>query len=262
MTALSLPPRALARAAAATLLWVLAPCAGAQTPAPTGTPPALPQAAPTAPPPQVPDTMAQRLLACTACHGPEGRASREGYLPRIAGKPAGYLYQQLQHFRDGRRRGGRMTTMLEHLGDDYLREIAEHFAALDLPYPPAPAPTGTPAQRERGRQLALQGDAGRRLPACSACHGSALMGTQPATPGLLGLPRDYLVAQIGRWQVGVRRAGEPDCMAEIARRLTPEDLGALASWLAAQPVPAGARPAAAPEAPPPLRCGATAQVPR
>ena len=30
-------------------------------------------------------------LACTGCHGAEGRAASDGYYPRIAGKPAGYL---------------------------------------------------------------------------------------------------------------------------------------------------------------------------
>ena len=49
------------------------------------------------------DTIAQRVVACTGCHGKEGRAAPDGYYPRIAGKPAGYLYNQLLHFRDGRR---------------------------------------------------------------------------------------------------------------------------------------------------------------
>jgi cytochrome c553 len=46
----------------------------------------------------VQDTMAQRMKACEVCHGREGRATNAGYFPRIAGKPAGYLYAQLQNF--------------------------------------------------------------------------------------------------------------------------------------------------------------------
>ena len=60
---------------------------------------------------QVPDTMAERVRACTACHGKEGRATSDGYYPRIAGKPAGYLYAQLRHFRDGRRTNAAMAAM-------------------------------------------------------------------------------------------------------------------------------------------------------
>lgn len=52
---------------------------------------------------QVPDTLAQRVLACAACHGKEERATIAGYFPRIAGKPAGYLYNQLINFLEGRR---------------------------------------------------------------------------------------------------------------------------------------------------------------
>lgn len=202
------------------------------------------------------DGMAQRTLACTACHGKEGRAGPDGYYPRIAGKPAGYLYNQLLNFRDGRRHYGLMARLLDPLSDDYLMQIARHFAALDLPYPPpAPAATTKPDELKRGRQLALKGDKAAKLPACAECHGRALTGVLPAVPGLLGLPRDYLNAQLGAWRTGQRRAHAPDCMADIARRLSPEDLAAVTAWLAAQPVPRNAKPAPAPRKPPATTCG-------
>nr|WP_236589404.1 c-type cytochrome [Ramlibacter aurantiacus] len=199
--------------------------------------------------------MAQRTLACTACHGDQGRAGPDGYYPRIAGKPAGYLYNQLLHFRDGRRHYGLMTRLLDPLSDAYLMEIAQHFASLDVPYPPPAAPRVPPATLEHGRALALQGDPSRQLPSCAGCHGAALTGVQPNTPGLLGLPRAYLLAQLGAWRSSQRRAHAPDCMADIARRLQPADLEAVAGWLAAQPVPADAKPVARLPEPPPMACG-------
>jgi len=207
-----------------------------------------------APPHTVPDTLAQRVQACTICHGKEGRATNVGYFPRIAGKPAGYLYNQLVHFRDGRRQNATMTHLVDHLTDDYLHEIAGYFDALDLPYPPPPAREVPAAQLQRGEALARRGDPARRLPACSACHGERLTGVQPALPGLLGLPRDYLIAQFGQWVNGKRKAAAPDCMGEIAARLTTDDIGAVATWLSAQPV-VDAKPAATLPAPLPLRCG-------
>jgi cytochrome c553 len=223
------------------------------------------------------DTMAQRTLACTSCHGKEGCAGPDGYYPRIAGKPAGYLYNQLLHFRDGRRHYGLMAGLLETLSDAYLFDIAQHFASLE-PYPPPQPANASAEQLQRGRELALQGDTERRVPACASCHGKALTGVLPSIPGLLGLPRDYLNAQLGAWRTGQRRALAPDCMAEIARRLAPEDLSAVTAWLAAEPLPKNPKPvtAEAPPAPkrkgrkaqpppvpepPPLRCGA-AQPPR
>jgi cytochrome c553 len=226
------------------------------------------------------DSMAQRTLACTNCHGKEGRAGPDGYYPRIAGKPAGYLYNQLLNFREGRRHYGLMAGLLDTLSDEYLYEIALHFSNLDAPYP-APQRATAPAEvLQRGRELALQGDAERGVPACARCHGAALTGVEPNTPGLLGLSRDYLNAQLGAWRTGQRRALAPDCMADVARRLSPEDLSAVTAWLSsealprdAKPIsatlPAAAQPAAArrkgrkpapvaqaPEPPPPMHCGA------
>ncbi|HEX5688188.1 MAG TPA: cytochrome c4 [Ideonella sp.] len=204
---------------------------------------------------QVPDTLQQRLIACTACHGKDGRATNQGYFPRIAGKPAGYLYNQLLGFRDGRRHYAGMTNMVEHMSDDYLRRIAEHFAALDLPYPAPPATRAPPALLAAGERLARHGDDARRLPACVKCHGDAMTGTLPATPGLLGLPRDYLVGQLGAWRSGSRQAAAPDCMAQIAKALSPDDIAAVSTWLAAQPLPPNPKAATAAGEPLPLRCG-------
>jgi cytochrome c553 len=206
-----------------------------------------------------PDSMAQRVQACTACHGDQGRAAADGYYPRIAGKPARYLFNQLTGFRDGRRHYALMVNLIEPLagpiGEAYLREIAAHFAALELPYPAPQPPTASPAMLERGRTLALQGDAALGVPACAACHGSALTGVLPATPGLLGLPRDYLNAQLGGWRAGNRHALAPDCMAEVAKALAPDDISAVSQWLAAQPVPVPAGAAEALPAPAPKPCG-------
>lgn len=208
----------------------------------------------------VPDTIAQRVQACTICHGKEGRATRDGYFPRIAGKPAGYLFNQLLHFRDGRRHNAAMSYLVAQLTDDYLREIAAYFAGLDLPYASPPPLALSPAQAARGEQLALRGDAARDLPACSACHGERLTGVQLALPGLVGLPRDYLLAQFGNWQTGLRRADTPDCMGEIARRLAPEDIAAVSAWLAAQPV-VDAKPSARLAQPLPMKCGSMTGAP-
>ena len=109
--------------------------------------------------------MAQRMKACVACHGPEGRSTNSGYLPRIAGKPAGYLYNQLINFREGKRHNAPMAYLLDHLSDAYLHEIASYFAALDLPYPPPQTTDALPAMLVRGQQLVRHGDAALGVPA-------------------------------------------------------------------------------------------------
>jgi cytochrome c553 len=211
-------------------------------------------------PARIEDSLPQRLAACTTCHGRQGRAAPDGYHPRIAGKPAGYLYNQLRNFQDGRRRYGAMVLLVDPLSDAYLHEIAEYFASLDLPYAAAPAAREDTATLARGRTLALQGDVARQLPACAACHDTALTGQQPNTPGLLGLPRDYLIGQLGAWVNGQRRAHAPDCMATIAQRLSGSDVTAVAAWLASQPVPSPAHTASASREAPPIACGSVPKV--
>jgi len=199
--------------------------------------------------------MTERTQACTACHGKEGRATTAGFFPRIAGKPAGYLYSQLLNFRDGRRYNSLMSPLLVNLSDAYLREIAEYFASLDLPYPPPQNASLPPQVRARGEELVRRGDAARNITACSACHGLAMMGRQPAIPGLLGLPRDYLNAQLGAWRTGQRKAAAPDCMHSVALLLDTSDISALSEWLATQPVPLLAKAAIASDLPLPAECG-------
>jgi cytochrome c553 len=206
-----------------------------------------------------PDAMARRVAACTACHGKEGRATNDGYFPRIAGKPASYLYNQLVNFREGRRSYAPMTYLIDNLSDAYLQEIAQHFASLELPYPPPQTRNASHELLERGRKLALHGDEAREIPACVHCHGKALTGMQPTVPGLLGLPRDYVNGQLGAWKAQQRRAAAPDCMATIAGRLAAADVEAISAWLSSQPVLVSAAPAPMTKAKLPLPCGS---VPR
>ena len=189
------------------------------------------------------DSMAQRTLACTGCHGAQGRAAPDGFYPRLAGKPAGYLYNQLLNFREGRRHYGLMTQLIAPLSDAYLMEIAQYFSNLDLPYPAPTAARQDAPMLAKGKQLVLIGDAANGAPACTKCHGTAMTGVIPNVPGLLGLPRDYVNAQLGAWKTGKRRAHAPDCMQVVVARLSDDDINAISSYLAAQALPANTKPA-------------------
>jgi cytochrome c553 len=212
--------------------------------------------------PRVPGSLAQRLTACTSCHGSAsaapatiGPGGERQYFPRIAGKPAGYLYNQLINFREGRRQYPLMTWMVQHLSDDYLHEIADYFSTQHLPVPVLDRASLPAAELERGRQLVTRGDTALKVPACIACHGERLGGALPAIPGLIGLPRDYINAQFGAWRNGSRHALAPDCMGTIASRLSLADVSAISAWLASEPLPADPGPAQAIRRPLPLACG-------
>ena len=216
---------------------------------------------PAAAPPKatVQDTMAQRMQACVVCHGKEGRATNQGYFPRIAGKPAGYLYNQLKNFQAGLRRYDAMNHLVQNLSDDYLHEIANYFSGLDVPYPPAQVSRLTPQQEAAARALVFEGAPQRGVPACVACHGQQMAGMLPAMPGLLTLPADYLNSQLGAWRTGQRHAKAPDCMAGVAKALAPEEISVVARWLSAQTLPAGTKPAPPSTQPLPTACGSFLQ---
>ena len=100
--------------------------------------------------PKVPDTLEQRVLACAICHGKQGEGvQKNGYFPRLVGKPAGYLDNQLVNFRERRRDVPIMTYMVAYLSDPYLREMAEYYANLHPPHP-TPASGGAKARLAHG----------------------------------------------------------------------------------------------------------------
>ena len=214
------------------------------------------QAQPTA---HAPDTIATRLQACTPCHGPQGQGTSNDYFPRLAGKPAGYLMNQLVAFRDGRRRYPPMNYLLQYLPDAYLQQIADYFAALRPPPLPQTVADASAAVLARGRVLVTDGDAGHGVPACSRCHGPRLTGMEPAIPGLVGLRASYISAQLGAFRYGTRTAKAPDCMQLVAASLTESDVTAVAQWLASQPVPADPSPVPRGTLSTPLPCGSEPQ---
>lgn len=204
---------------------------------------------------KAPDTFQARVLACAACHGEHGQGTDNDYFPRLAGKPAGYLFNQLVAFRDGQRKYPPMNYLLAYLPDAYLHQIAEYFAGQHPPLPPRAAPAVDAATLAQGKALATGGEGARGVPACASCHGAELTGREPAIPGLLGLHADYISAQLGAFRYGTRRAAEPDCMHRIATRLSDHDITAIAAWLASLPAPANPAPVAAGSFKMPLACG-------
>ena len=210
-------------------------------------------------PAEVPDTLEQRLLACAACHGKQGEGtSKNEVYPRLAGKPDGYLYNQLLNFRERRRNYAVMNYLVSYLSDAYLREIAQYYAKLRPPYPTR-ATGASSAVLARGETLVTRGDPSSNLPACIDCHGKELTGMAPAIPGLVGLSPLYISQQMGAWRARHRRAKEPDCMARIAALLGPEESSAIATWLAAQPASASAPGTLSPAVKLPLECGSVTQ---
>ena len=201
------------------------------------------------------ESMEARVQGCVTCHGQSGQGTGNGYFPRIAGKPAGYLYNQLVAFRDGKRHYPPMNYLVAYLPDPYLREIAEHFARQRPPFAAQDQTPVDPSLLSRGQNLVLTGDPQKGVPACVTCHGTGLTGMNPGIPGLVGLRPTYIAAQLTRWRVGDRHATEPDCMKRIATRLSDMDVAAVSTWLGRQVPPADPAPESSNLVRMPIACG-------
>lgn len=201
------------------------------------------------------DGMQERVVACAACHGTLGGGTANDYFPRLAGKPAGYLMNQLVAFRNGRRRYPPMNYLLEFQPDAYLQKMADYFAAQRPPLLPQPIADVSHDVLARGKSLVTAGDPAHGVPACAGCHGASFTGMEPAIPGLVGLRSGYISAQLGAWRYGTRTAAAPDCMQIVAGHLTESDVAAAAAWLSSLPIPADPAPAPQGTLPMPLACG-------
>src|SRR4249920_3683922 len=124
------------------------------------------------------DSMEARVQGCVTCHGQSGQGTSNQYFPRIAGKPAAYLYNQLVAFRDGKRVYPPMNYLVAYLPDSYLREIAEHFAKERPAFEAKQTTTAGESVISRGATIAVAGDASKQIPACITCHGPGLTGME------------------------------------------------------------------------------------
>lgn len=201
------------------------------------------------------DSMEARVQGCVTCHGQSGQGTNDGYFPRIAGKPAAYLYNQLVAFRDGTRRYPPMNYLVAYLPDEYLLEIADHFSKLRPPFAAREETVASAATLARGQALAISGDGTLGIPACVSCHGAGLTGMNPGIPGLVGLRSSYIAAQLTRWRVGERHAAEPDCMKRVALKLTDPDIAAVSLWLARLAAPKDSSPETSNLVRMPFACG-------
>ena len=74
-------------------------------------------------------------------------------------------------------------------------------------------------------------------------------------PGLLGLHSRYISAQLTAWREGTRRATRPDCMHDVAARLSEAQVTAVAAYIATQSGTGDLMPAPAGQWHTPVACG-------
>mgnify|MGYP000044069232 FL=1 len=173
--------------------------------------------------------------ACFSCHGLRGEGNGISGFPRLAGQPADYIYKQLTNFADGSRPSDTMTSIAKQLSEQQRRDAAAYYAGAKAEF--QPPPMNALLQRQIGGKLALVGSEARGTPACVSCHGPNGSGMPPLTPYLAGLDAAYLENQLTHFGTGKRNNDAGSVMADIARRLSPQERQAVALYFAAVPPP-------------------------
>ncbi|MFO8023910.1 c-type cytochrome [Thiohalophilus sp.] len=173
----------------------------------------------------------QGATACVACHGASGEGNAPAGFPRLAGLNVDYLAKQLRDYREGSRTNPTMNPIAAALDDAASRDVAAYYASLDLA-----GDTAKEKDNAAGRTLALRGDWENTIPACVSCHGPGGRGVAPAFPAVAGQHASYIRAQLQAWREGTRNNDTNDLMKVVAKRLSDEQIQAVADYFATVPV--------------------------
>jgi cytochrome c553 len=169
---------------------------------------------------------AAKASTCQACHGANGNSTNPEW-PSLAGIGAGYIADQLNNFKTGKRASPVMMPMTVNLTAADMADLGAYFDSLTN--------TGLeadPSFWQAGERLYRGGDAARGIPACMACHGPTARGNEPAKfPALRGQQSGYVLKQLTDYASGTRTTGPNGIMQTIAKRLSPDDIRNLASYL-------------------------------
>ena len=175
-----------------------------------------------------------KSAVCSACHGPNGNSANPEW-PRLAGQSAVYIAAQLRLFRSGIRNNPIMKPLAAGLSDQDISDLAVYYQAQTVAGLEA-----DPSFWKAGADLYRRGDKARDIPACIACHGPVGRGNiVGGYPALRAQQSVYVVKQLNDYASGARYTGtnvstaDPNSvmMLTIAKRLTPEDIRNVASYV-------------------------------
>jgi cytochrome c553 len=169
---------------------------------------------------------ATKAVVCQACHGANGNSVNPEW-PSLAGLGADYIAEQLKNFKEGKRANPVMTPNAVALSPDDMADLGAFFGSQ--------VNTGLeadPTYWKAGEKLYRAGSKDQAVPACAACHGPKGYGNEPAKyPALRGQHSVYVVKQLTDYASGARTTGPNGIMQTIAKRLTPDDMRNVASYV-------------------------------
>ncbi len=168
---------------------------------------------------------------CITCHGADGNSVVPMW-PSLAGQHAAYIAEQLTDFRDGRRHEPTMTPMAVGLTDEQILDIAAFYASQT----PRPITNINAELAAEGARIYRGGNLESGVAACIACHGPSGLGNPVADfPRVAGQHAQYSAKTLKDFRSGERSNDMAGMMRDIARRMTDEEIAAVAEYMASLP---------------------------
>ena len=151
-----------------------------------------------------------------------------GQWPTLAGQRESYLFDQLEHIKDGERVIASMMGLLDAYDYDDLRDMAAYYAAQKVKVGQADK-----SNLALGEKIYRAGNLDSGVPACTGCHGAKGKGIESAGyPMLSGQKAEYVVTSLVAYQNGQRgHDSKGKSMQGIAARLTLEEIQAVANYV-------------------------------
>lgn len=174
-----------------------------------------------------------KSVTCAACHGADGN-SAIAMNPKIAGQHANYIVKQLTEFKLASQTGGKegrnnavMNGMAAVLSEQDILDLAAYYSSQESTQGEASEDAVV-----KGNKLYVGGDLERGITACIACHGPKGNGTSlSGFPDISGQHSDYIATQLKAFRSGERANSLNGMMADIAKRMTDEDIQVISSYV-------------------------------
>lgn len=177
-----------------------------------------------------------KAALCAGCHGGDGNSPTADF-PRLAGQYQGYIVKQVRDFQSGvRANNDTMAGMAATVASvEDAKDIAAYFASKKIA-----KDSITPINADlakKGEKVFKDGNMQSGVYGCVNCHGDRGMGksaTITQFPRIGGQHRDYIIKQLSDFRAGNRKNDPGGMMADIAKKLSEDEIKAVSEYLSAQ----------------------------